>query len=102
MRLGNLWSAASQLTSLTQDDKPRTVFARESKNKAVIVNLMKAQSSILDLRIVSRVSIGSPCTNCKKRMGTLSIQTTKKKKLYIREESVKNKGEAMWGGGGGT
>lgn len=53
MRLGNLRSAVSQLTSLTQDDKSRTVFARESKNKVVIANLMKAQSNILDLQIVS-------------------------------------------------
>jgi len=34
----------------------------------------------------SLVSIGSPCTDCKKRMRTLSIQTTKKKRLYIHEE----------------
>ena len=54
MSLGNLWSAVSQLTSLTQDDKPKIVFARESKNKAVIANLLKAQSSILDLQVVSR------------------------------------------------
>jgi len=43
------------------------------------------------------MSIGNPCTDYKIRMRTLSIQTTKKKKLYIHEESVKNKGEAKGG-----
>ena len=40
------------------------------------------------------MSISSPYTNCKKSIRTLSIQTTKKKKLYIHEEITKSGEEA--------
>jgi hypothetical protein len=43
------------------------------------------------------MSISSPCTNCKKSIRTLSIQTTKEKKLYIHEEITKSGEEANGG-----